>query len=84
MRDIRNDLEERVQAINEQIQSAYGWFEKMVQQLEKQRDEQVVELKEVQATLNRLIEFENASINNVVPLESPHAALIDRIRATGT
>ena len=62
MRDIRSDLEERVQAINEQIHSAYGWFEKMVQQLEKQRDEQVVQLKEVQATLNRLIEFENASI----------------------
>ena len=83
MRDIRSDLEERAEAINEQIQSAYGWFEKMVQQLEKQRDEQVAELKEVHATLSKLIHFENASINNVVPLESTDKSLIDRIRATG-
>ena len=83
MRDITSDLEERAQAINEQIQGAYGWFERMVQQLERQRDEQISELKEVHATLNKLIQFENASINNVVPLENPQASLIERIRATG-
>ena len=84
MRDITNDLEERAQAINDQIQGAYGWFEKMVQQLERQRDQQVAELKEVHATLTRLMHFENASINNVVPLETSHGSLLDRIRATGT
>jgi hypothetical protein len=84
MRDIRSDLEERAEVINEQIQVAYSWFEKTVQQLERQRDERVAELKEVQATLNKLIHFENASMDNVVPLESPQAPFIDRIRATGT
>ena len=84
MRDIRSDLEERAEAINDQIQAAYGWFEKTVKQLERQRDEQVAELNEVHATLNKLIQFENASVNNVVALESPAASLIDRIRATGT
>ena len=71
MRDIRGDLEERAEAINDQIQAAYGWFEKTVQQLERQRNEQVAELKEVHSTLSKLIQLENASINNVVTLESP-------------
>jgi len=84
MRDIRSDLEERAEAINDQIQAAYGWFEKTVHHLERQRDEQVAELNEVHATLNKLIQFENASIDNVVTLENPHASLVDRIRATGT
>jgi hypothetical protein len=83
MRDITSDLEERAQAINNQIQGAYDWFEKMVQQLERQRDQQVAELKDVHATLTKLIQFENASIDNVVPLESAQASLIERIRATG-
>jgi hypothetical protein len=83
MRDITSDLQERAQAINDQIQGAYDWFEKMVQQLERQRDQQLAELQEVHATLTKLIQFENASINNVVPLESPQASLIERIRATG-
>ena len=50
------DLQRRVQ----------GGFEKTVQHLERQRDEQVAELNEVHATLNKLIQFENASVNNVV------------------
>jgi len=83
MRDITSDLEERAQAINNQIQGAYDWFEKMVQQLERQRDQQVAELKDVHATLTKLIQFENASIDNVVPLESSQASLSERIRATG-
>ena len=84
MRDIRSDLEERAEAINDQIQAAYGWFEKTVQQLERQRDEQVADLKEVHATLSKLIQFENTSINNVIPLDSPNAYLVERIRATGS
>ena len=83
MRDITSDLEERAQAINNQIQGAYDWFEKMVQQLERQRDQQVAELKDVHATLTKLIQFENASIDDVVPLESAQASLSERIRATG-
>ena len=83
MRDIRSDLEERAEAINDQIQAAYGWFETTVQQLERQRDEHVSDLKEVHATLNKLIQFENTSINNVIPLDNPQASLVDRIRATG-
>ena len=83
MRDITSDLEERAQAINNQIQGAYDWFEKMVQQLERQRDQQVAQLKDVHATLTKLIQFENASIDNVVPLESAQASLSERIRATG-
>ena len=83
MRDITSDLEERAQAINNQIQGAYDWFEKMVQQLERQRDQQVAELKDVHATLTKLIQFENASIDNVVPRESAQASLSERIRATG-
>ena len=84
MRDIRSDLEERAEAINEQIQAAYGWFEKKIHELERQRDEQVAELKEVHTTLSKLIQFENTSSNNVVVLENSNQSFIDRIRATGT
>ena len=41
MRDIRSDLEERAQIIEEQLKSAYGHFERAVQQLQHERDARV-------------------------------------------
>ena len=38
MRDIRCDLQERVNVVEEQIRAIYAHFEKVVQQLECERD----------------------------------------------
>ncbi len=39
MRDIRGDLQERVRLIEEQINLAYAHFEKVIGQLQMERDE---------------------------------------------
>jgi len=39
MRDIRSDLQERATLIEEQIRAAYAHFERTVQQLQNERDE---------------------------------------------
>lgn len=87
MRDIRNDLQERAQVIDEQIRAAYDWFEQTAQQLQRQRDERVSELQDTLVTLNKLIRFENSAATNVVALDE-HPSLrplpIDGMRATGT
>jgi hypothetical protein len=44
MRDIRSDLQERANFIEEQIRAAYAHFEKAVQQLQSERDARVADL----------------------------------------
>ena len=45
MRDIRNDLAERARLIEDQISAAYAQFEKMLEQLQNERDGKVSDLK---------------------------------------
>ena len=45
MRDIRNDLQERARLIEEQISGAYAQFEKMIEQLQAEREGRVADLK---------------------------------------
>ena len=45
MRDIRSDLEERAQIIREQLRGTNAHFEKMMQQLQNERDARVADLK---------------------------------------
>ena len=42
MRDIRSDLEERTQIIEEQLKATYGHFERAVHQLQHERDARVL------------------------------------------
>jgi hypothetical protein len=44
MRDIRCDLQERANVVEEQIRAIYAHFEKVVQQLQSERDARVAEL----------------------------------------
>jgi hypothetical protein len=83
MRDIRSDLEERAQIIQEQIRAAYAHFEKVVQQLQNERDARVSNLKETLAMIDRLIQFEVGVMDKVVTLETPASepSLADRIKA---
>jgi len=73
MRDIRCDLQERANVVEEQIRAIYAHFEKVVQQLQSERDARVAELQGTHTIINQLLEFESAFMGNVVPLENPQA-----------
>jgi hypothetical protein len=83
MRDIRSDLEERAHIIQEQVRGAYAHFEKVVQQLQSERDARVADLKGTLAMIDKLIQFEAGVMDNVVTLENPapRPSLADRIKA---
>ena len=68
MRDIRNDLAERARLIEDQISAAYAQFEKMLEQLQNERDGKVSDLKSEFAALGKLMEVENRRMANVLPL----------------
>ncbi len=84
MRDIRGDLQERAILCEEQIRAACAHFEKMVQQLQSERDMRIADLKAGLATIERLMAFEDSLMGNVVALANPPAprpSLTERIKA---
>jgi hypothetical protein len=85
MRDIRSDLEERAQIIEEQLRGAYAHYERLVQQLQNERDARIAELTETRGMIEKLFQFESGVMDKVVTLENPSASpsLADRIRAAG-
>ena len=74
MRDIRSDLEERAQIIQEQLRGTNGHFEKMMQQLQNERDARVADLKGTLAMIDKLLQFESGAMDKVVTLEHPPAS----------
>jgi hypothetical protein len=87
MRDIRSDLEERANLIQGQVQAAYAHFEKLMQQMQAERDAKIAELTETLAMINKLMQFEAGIGDKVVTLPQPPGAnppakpsLVDRIR----
>ena len=83
MRDIRSDLQERADVCHNQIRAVCNHFEKMVQQLQSERDAKVADLKGALAMIEKLMEFESGFVGNVVTLENPSAprpSLADRIK----
>jgi hypothetical protein len=84
MRDIRGDLEERASLCQEQIRVAHSHFETMIQQLQRERDTRIGDLKSLLGMVERLIEFENGNVGSVVTLPGTavqHLTLADRIKA---
>lgn len=73
MRDIRNDLQDRVRLIEDQISSSYAQFEKMIEQLQSEREARVSELKAELSALGKLMEVEHRRMANVLPLQAPAA-----------
>ena len=59
MRDIRSDLEERAQIIQEQLRGTKAHFEKVMQQLQNERDARVADLKGTLAMIDKLMQFES-------------------------
>ena len=84
MRDIRGDLEERASLCQEQIRAAHAAFESMVHQLQRERDARIGDLRSVHEMIERLMDFENSHMGNVVTLQSApgqHVTLAERIKA---
>lgn len=87
MRDIRSDLEERANIIQEQLRASYAHFENVVQQLQRERDARIADLNQTLAMIDKLMEFESGVMAKVVPLENllpPQDSLTDRIRAANS
>ena len=89
MRDIRNDLKERANLIDEQIKVAYAHFENAIQQLKTEREAKIADLQSAIAMIAKLMEFEERFLANVSPpaAPSPLLALADlfmrRLNETG-
>lgn len=79
MRDIRSDLQERATLIEEQIRAAHNQFQKVLQQLQNERDARIADLKSGLAMIAKFMEFEQRSWGNVSPPvpSSPLVALAD-------
>jgi hypothetical protein len=58
MREIRGDLQERIKRWEEQVRLANAYCEKMVKQVQTDRDVKVADLKMKIATASKLIELE--------------------------
>ena len=67
MRDIRNDLRERVQLMEARIGTRNAHYEKMIKRLQGERDAAVAGLKARVAMMNKLIEFEKQDMGNTAP-----------------
>jgi hypothetical protein len=73
------------QLIEDQVRAAHAHFEKTVQRLQTERDAKISDLKSTLSMIEKITQFENVYMGNVVPMENPAApppaSLIDRIRA---
>ena len=83
MRDIRSDLEERAHVIHEQLRAADAHFDKMMKQLQNERDARVSDLKGTLAMIDKFIQFETRAMDMVTPENppAPQRSIIDRIAA---
>lgn len=62
MRDIRRDLQDRAQLLEEEISAAQTQFEQKVEQLKNERDTRIHEIKDELSALGRLIESEKRRV----------------------
>ena len=83
MRDIRSDLEERAHLIQGQVQAAYAHFEKLMEQMQAERDAKIAELSETLAMINKLMQFESGIGDKVVTLSHPPGAKWHPTNASG-
>ena len=71
MRDIRNDLQERADLVQDQIKAAAVHFERMVEQLRNEHDARVADLKVKLAMIAKLMEFEERHVADRSPDSTP-------------
>jgi hypothetical protein len=78
MRDIRNDLQERVKMMEAKVEAANAHFEKMIKRLQRERDGAIAGLKARIEMTHKLLEFEQQDMGKAAPAPtatSPKLAL---------
>jgi hypothetical protein len=85
MRDIRNDLQERADLVQDRIKAATVHFERMVEQLRNEDDPRMADLKASLAMITKLMEFEQRHVANMSADSTPspssqHANLAQKLR----
>jgi hypothetical protein len=65
MRDIRDDLQERANSTLEEIRTLNAECEKIIEQLQKERDAKVAKTTMKLEMLSKLIQFENEGVSKV-------------------
>jgi hypothetical protein len=73
MRDIRSDLQERANAIEEEIRAINADYEKIIEQLQKEREGKLAKAKSKLALISKLVEFENEDLDKVPSVRPPGA-----------
>jgi hypothetical protein len=73
MRDIRSDLQERANATEEEIRAINADYEKMIEQLQKEREGKLARVKSKLELISKLLEFENADAGKVPSVTPPEA-----------
>ena len=73
MRDIRSDLQERAHSTEEEIRALYADCEKIIEQIQTERDAKVAKAKMKLDMLSKLVEFENADAGKVQSVTPPEA-----------
>ena len=73
MRDIRNDLQDRANLLEEQINAADAQFESLVEQLRTEHESRIEELKAEFEAVSRLLDVEQRRLANspVTPAQAP-------------
>ena len=67
MRDIREELEERVRALELQIGGINAFFDQQVERLKKERDSRLTELKNEVEAVSRVLNFEQHRAGQPAP-----------------
>jgi hypothetical protein len=75
MRDIRGDLQERANLLGEQISAAQEQFDRQIEQLKREHETKLEDLKSVLGTVRTVIEIESrrlgSSMSATKALSSP-------------
>ena len=66
MRDIREDLQERVELVKQQINAEQNRFEKLLKQLSSEQDGKVRYVKAELETVKRVIEIEHRRLGSTM------------------
>jgi hypothetical protein len=68
MRDIREDLQERVELVKQQLNAEQNRFEKMLKQLSSEQDSKVRYVKAELETVRRVIEIEHRRLGSTMSI----------------
>ena len=79
MRDIRGDLQERANMFEQQTKAAQDQFEKLIDQLKREKDSRLADLKAELQAVNRVLEIEHRRLRSAtsVPKSQPQQPLAD-------